>query len=492
MTFNSLVFFAFFAVVLLLYFRLGVRGQNRLAIVAGSVFYGAFDWRFLGLLYLSAVVDYTVGRHLETTENESRRKRLVAISLATQLGILAFFKYVGFFVDSAAGFIHSLGFTADIPTLNILLPVGISFYTFQTLAYVITVYRRQMPAERDFVTFGSFVSWFPQLVAGPIERPQSLLPQLRVRRDLPDAPVLESGGWLIFQGLVKKVMIADAVAPAVNRVFANPELFGWPALVLATVGFAVQVYGDFSGYSDCARGVSRILGVELRRNFEQPFLSRNMQEFWQRWHTSLGWWFLEFVGRPLGKVRRGARWSAFTTLVIFALIGLWHGPAWTFVFWGVLNGVCVVIWRRRPIPKNQDRDRVRWSESPRILMTFAIFCAGGIFFRAGSFADAFTVLRRVLTLRGGLGPGAEGALIPLMTLVVIGLDVWERRRRIEAIEARGQRPALGGVATPEEAAAESLIAPLGAISAGALVGLALVAVVVFSGSVPTPFVYFQF
>ena len=206
---------------------------------------------------------------------------------------------------------------------------------------------------------------------------------------------------------MKKVVIADALASTVNSVYAAPARYGAIALTIATVGFAVQTYGDFSGYSDIARGVSRLMGVELRRNFEQPFLSRNMQEFWQRWHTSLGWWFLEFVGKPLGRMRRGGRWSAVVTLVIFCLIGLWHGPAWTFVAWGLVNGALVVAWRRRPIPEGQDPDRVRWADSPRILLTAALFSLTAVLFRAGSFGDALDVFEGILTVRKGLAPAGD-------------------------------------------------------------------------------------
>lgn len=492
MTFNSLQFFAFFGIVLIVYYRLRRSGQNGLIVVAGSVFYGAFDWRFLGLLWLSTVVDYAVGRGLGHTANASTRKLLLGVSLVTQLGILGFFKYLNFFADSASRLLESFGLNADVPTLRVILPVGISFYTFQTLAYVLYVYRGRLPPERNFVTFAAFVAWFPQMVAGPIERPNSLLPQIQRRRDLPRPEMCESAVGLMLQGLVKKVVIADSVATVVNDAYAEPGQYAWHGLAVATIAFAVQVYCDFSGYSDLARGASRLLGVELRRNFEQPFLSRNIQEFWQRWHTSLGWWFLEFVGRPLGAVRRSPRWAAFTMLVIFTLIGLWHGAAWTFVIWGTLNGAFVVMWRRRTIPKDQDPDRVRLVEAPRILFTFGLFCFGAVFFRAGSLEVALTVLERIATLRPGARISGDVSLVPVMVALALAIDLVERRRRVTAIEARGARTALGGVASPEEAVAESLIAPMGPLHAGAVVGAFLVAVVIFSGGTPTPFIYFQF
>ena len=492
MTFNSLQFAGFFVVVLALYFRFDRRGQNLLMFVAGSIFYAAFDWRFLGLLYLSTVVDFFVGRGLDRTDAQGRRKALLAVSLVTQLGILGVFKYFDFFTSSAADVLGWFGLEADPVTLHVVLPVGISFYTFQTLAYVFAVYRRELPAERNPITFAAFVAWFPQLVAGPIERATSLLPQIQRTRTPPDRALVESSVMLIVRGLFKKVVIADSVAAYVNTVYSAPKGFSWVALVGATVGFAVQVYGDFSGYSDIARGVSRLLGVELRRNFEQPFLSRDMREFWQRWHTSLGWWFTEFVGRALGGASRGQVRAIFNVLVIFSLIGLWHGPAWTFVFWGFLNGVFVGIDRLRRLPAGQHPMRLRGADVPRILRTFALFCLGVVFFRAGSFSDALDVLKRIAGFRSGAMGPSSGALIPIMLLAVLILDLAERRARIVGIEATRTRARLGVTASPAEAPYESTVYRSGPLIAGLVIGVLLLGVVVFSGGTPTPFIYFQF
>ena len=492
MTFNSLQYFAFLALVLLLYYRLRMNGQNRLIVVAGSVFYGAFDWRFLGLLYISTITDYIVGRALGNAQSDRARKALVGVSLVVQLGILAFFKYADFFADSAQRFMALFGLEADPFTLNVLLPVGISFYTFQTLAYIFAVYRRQLEPERNLVTFAAFVAWFPQMVAGPIERAPSLLSQIRRRRDWPGAARAESAVLVILRGLVKKVVIADSIAPYVTEVYTSPGSFRWSALVLATVGFALQVYGDFSGYSDIARGSSRLLGVELRRNFEQPFLSRDIRELWQRWHTSLGGWFVEHVAQPLGGSRRGPRRAALNVLLVFTLIGLWHGAAWTFVAWGFFNGLLVTLWRRRPVPPGRHPMLVRWREAPAIAFTFGLFCLGVVLFRAETFADAGRVLRGVLTLQDGTEPASSGWIIPLMLVAVIALDLSERHHRIRAIESLRVRMNLGGVPTPAEAAAESYLDGSSAVRAGVLVGVMVGALVLFSGAPPTPFIYFQF
>ena len=492
MTFNSLQFVALFAVVLLLYYRFGVAGQNRLMIIAGSIFYAAFDWRFLGLLYLSAIVDFLVGRQLEKTEPERSRKILLAISLCTQLGILGVFKYFDFFATSVTNVLGWIGIAKDPVLLHVVLPVGISFYTFQTLAYVFTVYRKQMPAVQDIVTFTAFVAWFPQLVAGPIERPTSLIPQIQRRRTPPNRELTESALVLIVQGLFKKIVIADGVAGFVNTVYTAPKQYGWITLLIATVGFSIQVYGDFAGYSDIARGVSRLLGVELRRNFEEPFLSRDMREFWLRWHTSLGWWFTEFVGRALGGAGRGRARAVFNVLVIFTLIGLWHGAAWTFVAWGTLNGIFVAIWRFIDPPARRHPMKVQVSDIPAIVFTFGLFCFGAVFFRSATFGDAMTVLDRIIAMAKGIPSPPGAAYIPVAALFALLIDLTARKRRIQAIEATRTRAQLGTIAPPEVGIRESLIYPTSTLSSGVLVGLLLVAILVFSGGVPTPFIYFQF
>lgn len=493
MTFNSLQFAALLAVVLLIYYRVDVRGQNLVIFLGATVMYGAFDWRFLGLLYLSTIVDYLVGRGIEDAQAPARRRLLLVGSLTVQLGILAVFKYFNFFADSFAELLGAIGLPATPTTLEVVLPVGISFYTFQTLAYVFTVYRGQIKAERDLVNFAAFVSWFPQLVAGPIERPTSLLPQIQRRRVRPDLPMTESAVVLILQGLFKKVVIADGVAGFVNGVYGAPANFGWFTLSTATIGFAIQVYGDFSGYSDIARGVSRLLGVELRRNFEEPFLSRNMGEFWQRWHTSLGWWFTEFVGRPLGGASRGRVRAVVNVLVIFTLIGLWHGAAWTFVVWGALNGVFVAISRFLPMPAHRHPMAVRPRDTVSVVLTFLLFCLGAIFFRSRSIDQAFTVIERIASFAPDVRPVPGGGWFVLVAAIaVLVLDLWARRRRIRAIETTRVRARLGTIASPPEAVVESLAGELRPAAAGVLVGAMVLGLIIFSGGAPTPFIYFQF
>jgi len=483
-TFNSLQFVGFFAVVLLLYFRLQLRGQNVLMFVAASIFYAAFDWRFLGLLYISIGIDYIVGCKLGDTNDATARKRWLALSLVVQLGLLGTFKYFDFFSRSATDMLDRFGINVDPVLLKIALPVGVSFYTFQTLAYVITVYRREIEPERDLATFAAFVSWMPQLVAGPIERATHLLPQIQQRRNAPDAGRVESGLSLILVGLFKKVVIADGVARFVNTVFSSPGSY-------SVFGFVVQVYGDFSGYSDIARGVSRLLGVELRRNFEQPFLSRNMQEFWSRWHTALGWWFAEFVGRPLGGANRGKAREVINVMIIFGLIGLWHGAAWTFVLWGLFNGVLVAFWRQRPTPAKRHPMKLAPRDIGPIVGTFLLFTAGAILFRADSFETVKSVVKGIVQYRGGTTP-QDWQLIPIMLVAVLVLDYTERQRRIRAIEQTRTRARLGTPATFAEAPYESIIENRSVVTAGAAIGVLAIGILLFSGGAPVPFIYFNF
>jgi D-alanyl-lipoteichoic acid acyltransferase DltB (MBOAT superfamily) len=499
MTFNSLQFVVFLAVVLLVYYRFRLTGQNALMVVAGAVFYAIFDWRFLFLLYGSTLIDWTVGRQLGRTDDERTRKLWVALSLVYNLGVLGFFKYFDFFAKSVTDVLRAFGLQADPFTIHVLLPVGISFYTFQSVAYVITVYRRELKPEPNLITFAAFVSWFPQLVAGPIERPQSLLPQVQRRRDRPSGEIVESGLVLILRGLFKKVVVADSVANFVNAVYASPRQMSWVTLVFATAGFAMQVYGDFSGYSDIARGTSRLLGVELRRNFEQPFLSRDIQEFWLRWHTALSWWFREYVGRPMqawrrkrtGRAAPGPIYAVLIVLVIFIFTGLWHGAAWTFVAWGLFNGVLVAFWRLLPPARKQHPMKLRLVEIPRIILTFGLFCLGVVFFRGASVHLSLTVIKRIVTFAGGTGPEGRATVLLSMFFVLV-LDLIERRRRIQTIEGLRVRAVLGSTASPAEAVSESMTSRTPAVVGGLMVAMMLLGLVIYSGGTPTPFIYFQF
>lgn len=328
MLFNSIEFLLFLPTVFLLYwyvFARSLRLQNVLILVSSYVFYGWWDYRFLLLIFLSTVVDYFIGQGIVHTESKPKKRSLLYLSMIFNLGVLGFFKYYNFFVDSWVELLASVGYKIENTfTIQIILPVGISFYTFQTMSYTIDVYRGNLKPTKDFISFASFVSFFPQLVAGPIERATNLLPQILGKRQFNSAIAIQ-GLRLIIWGMFKKVVIADSLAPVVNNIFSNYQDFDGGTLFLCAIFFAFQIYGDFSGYSDIAIGVSKLFGFELMSNFKFPYFSRNIGEFWRRWHISLSTWFRDYLYIPLGGSRGGKWMSLKNIFVIFLVSGFWHG-----------------------------------------------------------------------------------------------------------------------------------------------------------------------
>ena len=341
MLFNSIDFAIFLPIVFVLYWFVvnkRLKLQNLLIVVASYVFYGWWDWRFLSLILFSTLVDYTVGLQLSKQDNQSKRKLLLLTSILVNVGFLGFFKYYNFFLDN---FISAFSFFgADIKpnSLNIILPVGISFYTFQTLSYTIDVFKRKMEPTKDFIAFAAFVSFFPQLVAGPIERATNLLPQFYRKRNFEYSTAV-NGMRQILWGLFKKIVIADNCAIYANDIFSNYGDYSGSTLLLGAIFFAFQIYGDFSGYSDIAIGTARLFGFDLMRNFAYPYFSRDIAEFWRRWHISLSSWFKDYVYIPLGGSRGGTWMKVRNTFIIFVVSGFWHGANWTFIIWGALNAI---------------------------------------------------------------------------------------------------------------------------------------------------------
>jgi alginate O-acetyltransferase complex protein AlgI len=415
MLFNSFVFVLFLAIVLPVYYALSHRWQNRFLLVASYVFYGYWDWRFLGLLAISTVLDFALALLIAGTDSPRRKKRRVALSVVVNLGILGFFKYFDFFVDSAAVLLESAGLQANLPMLRVVLPVGISFYTFQSMAYTIDVYRGIQPPTRNLLDFALYVAYFPQLVAGPIERASRLLPQIQSPRRVGQAQ-WERGAQLILWGYVKKVAIADGLAPYADAVFRDPSSFSGLSLWLGVYCFAVQIYCDFSGYTDIARGVSRLLGIELMENFRQPYLSRNITEFWRRWHISLSTWLRDYLYVPLGGNRRGPAMQYRNLMITMLLGGLWHGAAWTFVVWGGLHGLFLAthkyMTRGRKIgqeaPPATARERLVFVG--KALGTFHLVCLAWVFFRAPDIGAALDCLGGMLA--GMLVPGGTQQPLP--------------------------------------------------------------------------------
>ncbi len=400
MIFNSLPFLIFAAVYFLLYFRLHGRERMGLILISGYFFYGWWDWRFLGLIAFTTVMDFSLGLYIDRSENPRQRRVAVIASVVMNLVFLGFFKYFNFFTDSLASLIRSLGMEPSWTTLNIILPVGISFYTFQSLSYTVDVYRRKLPVERDFIKFAAFVSLFPQLMAGPIVRAYDLLPQMSEDKKF-EWRRWNSGLGRVLWGFFKKVAIADSLAPFVDQVFAAPETFGSLHLLIGVVFYSFQIYCDFSGYSDIAIGLARMMGFRFPENFRTPYFSRSFSEFWTRWHISLSSWLRDYLYIPLGGNRHGVVNTYRNNMITMLLGGLWHGANWAFVFWGFLHGLYLILQRLiSPIW----RSVVRLAHLPKfvddgvcILSVYTLTLFAWIYFRAGSLGDAsFAVANQVI------------------------------------------------------------------------------------------------
>ena len=382
MLFNSFVFLAFLCLVYsvyLLLFRYH-RAQNVLLLVASYVFYGYWDWRFLSLLGISTLVDYFAGLGLQSSQNDRNRKLLLGLSITANLSILAFFKYFNFFTESFAGLLSSFGFVVHEFPLKIILPVGISFYTFQTMSYAIDVYRRKISATSNLLDFALFVAFFPQLVAGPIERASSLLPQIASPRKLTWTHI-DVGAYLILWGFFKKVVVADNMALVANRIFNHYPDYQGLDLFFGVLAFTVQIYADFSGYSDIARGISKLMGIDLMINFKLPYFSSDPRDFWSRWHISLSSWLRDYLYIPLGGNRKGKVRTYLNLMLTMVLGGLWHGAAWHFVLWGAYHGTLLSIHRMLP-SKRPVVAASALSTFFKTLFMFFLVLIGWIFFRS--------------------------------------------------------------------------------------------------------------
>ena len=373
-------FLVFFLAVWGIYLRLPHRKQNVLLLLASYFFYGCWDYRFLGLIAFSTILDYGAGLRIAASENIRVRRGYLWISVVLNLGILGYFKYSNFFIENAEVLLQLLGITPHHWRLDIILPVGISFYTFQTMSYTIDVYRRQMSPCRSLIDFATYVAFFPQLVAGPIERASRLLPQIQHTRTVTWAAV-QSGFWLIMWGLFKKAVIADNLAGLVDQGF-NAGHYQAGSVLMSVYAFAFQIYCDFSGYSDMARGLARWLGIELMVNFNNPYFAVNPSDFWRRWHISLSTWLRDYLYIPLGGNRKGPVRTYVNLSLTMLLGGIWHGAAWTFVIWGVYQGGLLMVHRAWSYGRKETSTE-RWTWLRRILMFHAV-CMGWLLFRAQS------------------------------------------------------------------------------------------------------------
>ncbi len=444
MLFNSIDFAIFLPIVFLLYWFVinkNLKLQNAFLVAASYLFYGWWDWRFLSLIIFSTLVDYGIGRMLANEKKLNKRKVLLWISIIVNLGFLGFFKYYNFFLDNFIQAFSWLGTPISARSLNIILPVGISFYTFQTLSYSIDVYRKKLEPTKDIFAFAAFVSFFPQLVAGPIERATNLLPQFYKKRHFNYHKAVD-GLRQILWGLFKKVVIADNCAYIVNTIFDDHQNYSGSTLVLGAVFFAFQIYGDFSGYSDIAIGTSRMFGCNLKQNFAFPYFSRDIAEFWRRWHISLSTWFRDYLYIPLGGSRGSKSQQVRNVFIIFLVSGFWHGANWTFIVWGGLNALYFLPL----LLTNINRSHIdivavhkKWpslNELFRIFITFTLTTIAWVFFRAESIDHAMEYISGIFSVSLFSIPQIRPTDLFILIIMFIGIE-WAGRRNLYAIENFG-------------------------------------------------------
>jgi len=443
MLFNSFTFWIFFGLFFVVYWSIHHKRslRNIWILLASYVFYSWWDWRFLSLIIISTLVDYFVAIQIEKSNKENKKKWLLALSVVVNLGFLAYFKYANFFIDNFVEVLQIIGFQANMSTLNIILPVGISFYTFQTMSYTIDVYRKEMTATRRIIDFAAYVSFFPQLVAGPIERAKRLLPQFlqKTKFSYRNAQI---GTSQIVWGLFKKIVIADNCAVYVDQIFSNYAQQDSLTLIIGAVLFAFQIYCDFSGYSDIAIGLSRLLGFELMTNFRYPYFARDIAEFWRRWHISLSTWFRDYLYIPLGGSKNGKYLALRNIFIIFIVSGFWHGANWTFIIWGALNALYYV-----PLflfGANRNNLDVIASETilpsfksmVGLLVTFILITFAWVFFRSATAPDAFNYISLIFQFKN------EGTdfIVPIFLwieiIVLLFIDYLSRRKDFVFFEHR--------------------------------------------------------
>lgn len=424
MNFNSLSYLVFLALNVLLYYVLPGKLRNGQLLLASYFFYMCWNPKYALLMLLSTVLTYFCGLLVDKSAL-GRRKLWLALSFSINLGILFFFKYFNFVSDLISSSLSALGLSFSAPLLDVLLPVGISFYTFQALGYTVDVYRKDIPAERNFIDYALFVSFFPQLVAGPIERSGNMFHQIKEHHPF-HLENLRDGLLPVLWGLFKKMVLADNLAVAVNTIYNRPASHTGMELAIATIAFAFQIYCDFSAYSDIARGSAKMLGFDLMENFHCPYLATSIQDFWRRWHISLSSWFRDYLYFPLGGSRCSKPRYFLNLLIVFAVSGLWHGAALTFVVWGLLNGLYQVIsklldpLRKKLFSALHIREKSRWLHVFRVVFTFFLVCLAWVLFRANSLSDAALIFRSLFTLPvSGFSANLHGFGLSLKSLIML-------------------------------------------------------------------------
>lgn len=429
MTFNSWEFILFYPIVLLLYFILPKRAKWPMLLAASYFFYMCYQAELVVLIFGTTLISWFMSRLIEKSEKQSYKKLALAITLISSLGVLFFYKYFDFLAGTVFDVAKLFGYEGDSFALHLMLPVGISFYTFQTLSYVIDVYRGEIKTEENFFFYALFVSFFPQLVAGPIERPGNLIPQLKETHQWDNGNAI-AGGKMLIIGFFKKICVADLISGVVNSVYNNPDEASALGVIIATLLFAVQIYCDFSGYTDIAIGCARIMGIRLMKNFDRPYSASSIKEFWSRWHISLSSWFRDYLYIPLGG-NRVKKWRNLLNLfIVFLVSGLWHGAAWTFVLWGALHGVYQIVGKLTVKSRNTLIRKLGYTENSktvviaRQIITFILVDAAWLLFRANSISDAGVLIKRLFVgWNVGIGAAFKNIGLSLETALLIAFSL---------------------------------------------------------------------
>ena len=467
MNFITVTFFIFTLATLLIYWVMKDQFRAPILLVTSYIFYAFWDWRFLSLLMLLTISNYLLTQRLYVSDSLAKKKQILVFCLSINLLVLAVFKYLGFFGEGLSRILELIGLEADLPTISIILPLGLSFFIFQTSSYVIDVYRGNLKPEASFVNFATFVVYFPHMAAGPIMPARVLIPQIASKKVRLNFEQVQSGLFLIAIGLFRKIVIADTLAPMVNRILDSPENFDWKSLIIASIGFGLQIYGDFAGYSAIARGVSRLFGIEMMINFRQPYLATSITDFWRRWHISLSTWFRDYLYIPLGGNKRSKLRTNVNLMVVMTIAGLWHGAAFGFIVWGLLHGIFLVA------DKYFSRHVLRSKTITVALLPFgwvftqsAVFFAW-IFFRNPDLSEAVDILSSILNRATGTFEISDALLLLSALVASFTLDLSEK-----VLAPRYQKR--------------------GQITKGLVIGTLLIVSLVLKSSTVVPFIYFRF
>ena len=467
MNFITVTFLVFTLATLLIYWSMKDKFRTPILLVTSYIFYAFWDWRFLSLLMLLTISNYMMTQKMYVSDSLARKKQILVICLSINLLVLATFKYLGFFGEGLGRMLELIGLSSNLPTISIILPLGLSFFIFQTSSYIIDVYRGNLKPEASFVNFATFVVYFPHMAAGPIMPARVQIPQIARKKVRPNFDQVQSGLFLIAIGLFRKIVIADTLAPMVNRIFGSPENFDWKSLIIASIGFGLQIYGDFAGYSAIARGVSRLFGIEMMINFSQPYLATSITDFWRRWHISLSTWFRDYLYIPLGGNKRGKLRTNVNLLIVMIIAGLWHGAAFGFIVWGLLHGIFLIL------DKYLARNQLKYEKLTLILLPLswiltqsAVFFAW-IFFRNPDLSDALSILSSILNRATGTFEISDALLVLSALIASFSLDL-----------------------------SEKFLAPMyqkrSQVAKGMLIGSLLIVSLVLKSSTVVPFIYFRF